>query len=762
MIKAFISHSSKQKPFVLELVERLGRNFCKLDCFDFQPAYKTLDEIYKAIDSATVFVLLLSKDSLNSTWVEEEIRYAREKLQSNDMDRFWPYLIDESISIEDCPEWMTKDESFNLKQFKSPYILARDIEQKFRHIIWSQNSKLKLRETIMVGRNTDIAKFEDKFQSINGMNLKALVISGRDGVGKETFARQCMNKVGFDLETVPYRISFNPKENIENFIVYLNMILRKHDGESLKQILLLDPKEKSHEAVLMLNELYETQTVVFIRDNLACILPTRELSEWMIDILDDKDLNNQLGMFIMTHKIPSTFIESEHPQVAHIQLEPLDKKDRRKLFINCIRSYGLQGVTQQDVDFFVDKLLQSPSQIIQVAESLSNGVPMHLVKRDINNLVEQGDIKIKPVLDRFSEDEQRYLLIIMSRMDFISYELLEAIFSTRIVETMETIYEMMEYGIVTSFGPSSQFFRLDHYVSDYIRRCHLVLPSDWEISVTEVLESKITQSNSITEDTSLYLYDLKRKLISGGRGIGEFLFPSVVVSSVIDVYNERNYPLVIDVCDKVLNGVHPYYEDVIRELRYWLCLALCRLQNARFFEEVKNLSGADYFFLRGFYLRNGLKYSDAEKYYRQALQQSRNLQRAKRELVTTLLAQNKYKDALEMAKENYEKDPDNSYQIHGYFRCLVRKHGMTLQDREVLKQLMDAMSVNYSDKHEELLEAMNIEYQAYVLHNSPSAMIDIFDKAINLYPKSVNIERAAYNYKKNQEMVTADKIFREE
>ena len=541
MIKAFISHSSKQKPFALELVERLGRDYCRIDCFDLQPAYKTIDEIYRAIDTSTVFVLLISKDSLGSKWVQEEVRYAMSKLKPDEMDRFWPYLIDSSITLSDCPEWMVKDECFNLKQFKSPYVLARDIEQKFRRIIWSNNSKVRMLETMMVGRNADIAKFEDKFQSINGMNLKALLISGRKGVGKDTFAKQCMYKVGFPPETEPYRISTKPHENIENFIVYLNMILRRYDDADLKTILSKDPKEKSHEAVLMLNELYETRTVLFINDNLSLLLPNKDLAEWVADILDDKDLNNQLGMFIMSPKIPNAYIESRHPQVAHIQLQPLDKKDRQKLFVNCIRAYGLEGINQSDVDFFIDRLLQSPSQIIQVAEALSNNTPMPLVKRDIGSIVEQGDLSIKPILDKFNEDEQRYLLIIMSRMDFISYELLEAIFKERIIETMNSIYDMMEYGITTSFGPSSQFFRLDHYVSDYIRRCHFVMPLDWESSVAEVLETRIASSVSITEDTSLYLYNIKQQLISGKGNPSDYLIPSVVVSSVMEVYNDKSY-----------------------------------------------------------------------------------------------------------------------------------------------------------------------------------------------------------------------------
>ena len=57
MLKAFISHSSKQKEnFVVPLVELLGRDSCIVDAYDFDAAYKSLDEIYKNIEECTVFV----------------------------------------------------------------------------------------------------------------------------------------------------------------------------------------------------------------------------------------------------------------------------------------------------------------------------------------------------------------------------------------------------------------------------------------------------------------------------------------------------------------------------------------------------------------------------------------------------------------------------------------------------------------------------------------------------------------------------------
>lgn len=760
MLKAFISHSSLQKEFALNLVEELGRDYCKIDCYNLGTAYKSINEIYKAIDTSTVFVLLISKESLSSDWVNNEIRHAKKKLSATDYDRFWPYII-ETLTFEDCPEWMRDEECFNMKQFSSVKVLARDIEQKFRKIIWAKDSRRMQLDNLMVGRNDDIAKFEDKFQSLRGINLKALIVSGRNGVGKDTFAMQCMKKVGYAPEIVPYRISTNPHENIENFINYLNLIINRYDDKQINEVFAQPPKEKAHIAVQLLNQLYDTGTVVFITDNMSCIMPNRELSEWMIDILTDSTLNNQLGLFLLSNRVPNSFIETELPAVAHIQLKPLDKKDREKLFISYIRAYNIQGVIQEDVNFFVDRLLQSPSQIIQAVKALYTGEKA-IVKRDIDSFVHQGDKRVQPILDHFGDEEQRYLLIIMSRIDYVSYQVLEDIFGERIIETMDTLYEMMEYGIVTAFGPSEQFFRLDHYVSDYIRRCKFSLPKDWELSVNEVFEKRIAKSNSITEDSSLYLYDVKRKIMSGKGDSAALLMPSIVLTSVMEVYDDKNYTLVREICYSVLNGTHTYYQEMVRELRYWLCIAQCRLQDDRFFDEVKELSGADHYFLRGFYARNAKEFASAEKYYNQALTIAPKLKRAKREKVTVLLAQNKFDKALHLAKENYEGDPENSYQIYGYFRCLVKKKGLERVDMQQLDELMDAMKNNYSNKHQELYTSMNIEYQAYVMHLSPIQMFSIIADAEKEFPNSVNIERASYNYKLRQSLVTKEKIFDED
>ena len=119
----------------------------------------------------------------------KEIDYDYSHLKADQKQRLWPFVIDEKVTLDDMPNWMVKDEAYNIKYFKSPKLLARDIEQKNRKIIWDKNPLIKDKETALVGRNEEINIFEEKILSSNYQNIRALFISGREGVGKASLQK---------------------------------------------------------------------------------------------------------------------------------------------------------------------------------------------------------------------------------------------------------------------------------------------------------------------------------------------------------------------------------------------------------------------------------------------------------------------------------------------------------------------------------------------------------------------------------------------
>lgn len=131
-------------------------------------------------------------------------------------------------------------------------------------------------------------------------------------------------------------------------------------------------------------------------------------------------------------------------------------------------------------------------------------------------------------------------------------------------------------------------------------------------------------------------------------------------------------------------------------------------------------------------------------------------------MVTALLAQNKFNLAIELAKENYEQHPENSYQIHGYFRCLVRKKPLNRNNVKMLEKLLHAMNENFSDKHEELYAAMNIEYQDFVCHRKVKDMLELIQDARTRFPDSINVTRASQPFMLLQSIITQEEVFPKE
>ena len=122
-------------------------------------------------------------------------------------------------------------------------------------------------------QKSNIDNFENIYQSARGMNLRALVISGRDGVGKDMFISKCLDKIGgYDAESTPFYINLGNKEGIENFIIQLNLITRTYDEIQLMTILGASTSEKTNTAANLVNELLNTNSVLSIKGSVSFLI----------------------------------------------------------------------------------------------------------------------------------------------------------------------------------------------------------------------------------------------------------------------------------------------------------------------------------------------------------------------------------------------------------------------------------------------------------------------------------------------------------
>lgn len=634
---------------------------------------------------------------------------------------------------------------FIIKEVKDSAEIVRTELMQLHHQLFQ---KIKGRYGDFVGRNNEIEQFQNIYYSEKASYTNVLVVSGRSGVGREAFVRECIHQAKSQKDYEPYMLSIGKNCNIELFLVQLNSICRRFSEQELKRLLGNETDEKIKAAVTMLNELFEEDKyLVLYDDGASCVRYNRLLSDWFRSIVCDPMLIGGMHLYVISSISVSYSRIITDNDVAYITLYGMTLADRKKLLYKLL-SGATEVVNEENVHFLADKLVYSPSQLIKVAEDIKNK-GIKYVKNNIDSYQTVGDKKITTLIRSYDTQERpeaKNLLVLFSRIEYVGKKILSSIYKDRMPEIEREIDQFMADGIVERFGEWLDLMRLDGSVSDYIRRNKMNYSEKAiQIEVTDALAKLIEGQQMITEDFSIYLYKIKNGVEQGRFEEESYLVPSVLINAIAEAYDKRDWKMTIRLCEDVISKQPNYFQEVYREIRYWYCLALARERNAdEFYNQVQYFSGADKHFLKGFFLRIKKEYAKAEFEYQKALEISPGFSKAKHEMVLVLQAQHKFSSALEMAKDNYEKDPENAYHIHAYFRCLVRKKDITYDERILLKSFISDDNNLFKSKY--YIEGMRFEYSRFVDRANPDTLLPRATELKQKFPDAKYINDVVTDY----------------
>ena len=744
MAKAFLSHSSKDKDLVRKVAQQLGNKNCVLDEISFDPGRKTLEQIFSELDSSDIFVLFISNESLESTWVKKEINRAKESLSNDYLDRIIPIIIDENITYSDTriPKWIAKP--YNLKFIENEVIILKKIRQALKEVNFKKTKFNQEIEKNFVGRNAEMEKFENDINNIDNWTPTYIIAYNYfEGIGRRTFLKNALRK--YELTNYldsPTTITIDSKESIENFIYKLNTISK------IPEILdydfsVLSIESKIEIAVKLLKQFMDYKELVFVIDEGGIVLPNNTIVDWFKSLVNNELFDNNLILCLISKFRPNEAQLRREKKSLVYRIPELSKPEAKNLFLRLLKIYQLENLRREDKEFFIEHLNGIPSQIIYAVNLIE--INPFEAKKNINEIVEYSDRFSSTILNHLKDTPNAYqLAIFLSTNEIFSIDLINKVFGEN-DDTSAALQKLFDLSLFNFVFGGYEYVKLNPTLSDFINRSKIKIDNEYNDRLNNVTKELLKEDldKIIIDDYSEFMITLQNMLVNEIKIPKKYFIPSLIIKNVIKEYDKGNYDYVIRICLELLENSN-YDQQIIWETNYRLTLAYARTRNDKFFDHIsffKNeINNLDYYFLLGFYHRHKGNKSKALEYYHKALEYYPEHSRTKREIVNLYLSLGQYEDALELAKVNYEKRKTNIYHIHSYFISVIRrKKQFTSSEITTLQTLMNAVESNPDIKSDDILRCMKGEYAYYVESNLDLAN-DILLEAIQLnenknYPK---------------------------
>lgn len=713
MNKIFISHSSQQKDIVIRLADVIGQDRCIVDCYDFRASERLEDEIKRRISQASFFCLLISETALTSDWVTAEVHYVREMVETNKI-LFRAFIIDPTINPTDTriSPWI---KNYLLHAIPSAKIIGRVLSDDLREVDYSSYPLLKLRDSLFIGRGKPMSDLET--EHVLKSRIKAIIISGIPHIGRHRFALQYLRKISGDEKANFCVISLERGRSIEDLALYINDFVEAYSPEEILNILVSEHISKKKECIIsLINKLYYYHQYLLIYDDFCLIQRNGYIVDWFKDILKSPLLQGHAGLYILS-KVGVNFGEVEQLPMVQQALLPLEERDIHAI----IKAYSVnQGLHIEDNDIKTISLSVKgfPGYVYPIVDAWvkKNRYVAFEKMRDLEKSIADVLEYIVEILNEHSNNLKTQLLLLLAHFELISIRLLNELFDNENLDEM--LGELQELSILEYLGYSREYIRIHPVVADFLKRSKSVKLSREFIARISARASEVVKAVEAPEsDIATYMYGIKQILKNGlstEKDVSRYMIPSLALNVIVEEYEDKNYKGVLTLCERMLSGSKNYEDHIEWGIRYWQCLALCRMKDTKLFDAVEYFEGRyTYHFLLGFYNRIQELWSKAEAEYELALKMSGNStdnNKIKQELVLVRIKQGDYHGALSLAEENYKRQRFNSFFIEAYFRCLVKN---PYADPEILKSLISDMEKSQGKSHRDIADTMNAEYSYY-------------------------------------------------
>lgn len=764
MEKVFLSHSSKDKPFVEYIANKFGKDVCVYDAMCFEAGMKNLDEIFNGLDKTGIFVLFISDAALDSDWVKREIRAAEERLNhdASKLSQIFPIIIDSSIRYDDprIPDFLKRGTtSYNLRTILRAPIAYRKIKAQLVNRLLRNDLQYSSAYGFFYGRNAEIGKFKSRVDGASG--LKVALAAGIPGIGRCSYLVQALRDAQIiERYYEPVIISLGPMDSIEDL---LTKLYEAGFGDySFEEIIALTTMDSKVDALIgALQNIQAFNEHIIIYDDGCLVGYGGELKYWFEKALKSEAVRPEITVSLASRHSLSYMYVRKNPWVFSIELSTLSYPEWNGLLRTYSKKIGIE-LSQEDREYFKDVITGYPPQVIYCAD-LAKDKGIEYVKKNTYQLVSNVTGNVTRILEAALSEgnaEQGYgLLSFMSAYGLVPVSVLQKIFDACPIYC-ELFYHFRSLTICRYIGSAQEYVEVNPAIGDYIQRNNYQLPHD----IAEILSQEVERfDSSLGNDPEIineegfesFRFYLKECLKEGKEIPQRFMYSTIYLQSIFELFNGQKYGQVIEIVSALKeNGAFARYDrDIQLRIQGYYCRALARKQDETFYGEVEFFRSygsnkhhmVEYDFLRGFMYRNCGHFLKAKDQYLKVLAQSPKHRSAKRELVAVYTGLEDYESAYEYAKDNYEQEPENVYYIQSYFEIIIHMQESVMQaHKPQLNEMMETVQRINKNKPIDFYYQINALYATYVEKEKQRALAFLRDGKKN-YPYSLYIAKTYFD-----------------
>lgn len=185
---AFLCHSSNDKELVEHLANQLGAKNVFLDKWNLDAGDLLPSELAKGIVDSKYFVIIASKNSMVSRWVQYEVNLAITKYIQNENYRIIVARIDDCEIHPELQPFLRID---------SPNKPFEAVNKIVDYIVSNKPESTDVDKEVRDWRSGIVDRFSElgKIEAVSLEKIKLIFICGIYGIGKSTLAEHVSNKV---------------------------------------------------------------------------------------------------------------------------------------------------------------------------------------------------------------------------------------------------------------------------------------------------------------------------------------------------------------------------------------------------------------------------------------------------------------------------------------------------------------------------------------------------------------------------------------